>query len=233
MNLFYAPPSDISGNSVTIHGQEAKHIARVLRFGTGDIIHITDGSGGFYNCVIDRVHKDRLTAIIESSEKKERKLPHITLCLGVIKKRDRLEFAIEKTVEIGADDIILFTGDNSEREKVRLDRIQGVALSAMKQSKGLWLPEVKLANSLKDAVQQTGNEAIVVTADEQYENTIKSTELPDSGNYLLIVGPEGGFSKRERDYLDSIKSIRYSLGERRLRAETAAMVMVDRFKQPR
>ena len=232
MNLFYASPSDIFGKSVTIHGQEAKHITRVLRLGEGDIIHITDGTGTLFNCRIERVHKDRLTASIESSEKKERKLPSVILCLGIIKKRDRLEFAIEKAVELGADEFVLFSGDNSEREKVRLDRVQGVALSAMKQSKGMWLPEVKLASSLKEAVQQAGDDTTVITADEQLGDTINSTDIPDSRKYLLVVGPEGGFSAREREFLDSIQSIQYSLGERRLRAETAAMVIVDRFKQP-
>ena len=233
MNLFYASPSEILGNSITIHGQEAKHITRVLRFGMGDTIHVTDGEGNLYSCIIERVDKGLLTADIQSSEKKERKLPHITLCLGIIKKRARLEFAIEKAVELGADEIVLFSGDNSEREKVRLDRVQGVALSAMKQSKGFWLPEVKLANSLKDAVQQAGNDITVVTADEQFEETINPAEIPDSRKYLLVIGPEGGFSAKERGFLDSIQSIRYSLGERRLRAETAAMVMLDRIKQPR
>ncbi|TVR14168.1 MAG: 16S rRNA (uracil(1498)-N(3))-methyltransferase [Balneolaceae bacterium] len=231
MNLFYASPSDILENSVTIHGQEAKHISKVLRFGEGDTIQITDGAGTLYNCIIERVHKERLTAIIERSEKEMRKLPHVTLCLGIIKKRDRLEFAVEKSVELGADAILLFSADNSEREKVRLDRVEGIVLSAMKQSKGLWLPEVYLANSLKDVVQKAGDDTTIVTADEQLNMTIDPEKIPDSRKYFLIVGPEGGFSKRERDFLNSMQSTRYSLGERRLRAETAAIVMVDRFKQ--
>ncbi|MCC5940231.1 MAG: 16S rRNA (uracil(1498)-N(3))-methyltransferase [Balneolaceae bacterium] len=229
MNLFYAIPSDFSESSVSIHGQEAKHISRVLRFSEGDSISVTDGEGGTYQCEIETIGKERLTARIKSKEISERVLPFITLCLGLIKKRDRLEFAVEKSVELGADRIILFSGDNSERAKVRVDRIQGVALSAMKQSMGLFLPEVIITNSLKEAVKSAEPDVNIVVADEQLEPK-SGPQMNKWDKFLLIVGPEGGFSNREREFLDTIKCEKYSLGERRLRAETAAIVMVDRFK---
>lgn len=228
MNLFYAKPSDFIGDSVSISGQEAIHILRVLRHSQGDKITITDGEGVIYHCEIETVKKDRLTALIQSTETVERTLPLITLCMGVIKKRDRLEFALEKAVEIGADRVILFLGDNSERSKVRLDRLQVIARSAMKQSKGAYLTEVVLADSLMDAVSNPGNNKIIV-ADEQLDSSTEWETLRHD-NYMLIVGPEGGFSDRERAYLNTVRAEKYSLGAKRLRAETAAILMVDRFK---
>lgn len=229
MNLFYANPADIVNSTITIRGQEANHISRVMRHSVGDELQVTDGTGNLFTCIIDHIQKDQLTAKIQSSEKSEKATPQVTLCMGMIKKRDRLEFAIEKAVELGVDEIILFVGDNSERTKVRIDRLEGVVLSAMKQSLRNHLPSVRFKKSLIDVIRLNPDDFQIVVADEK---SGLSDEILSSGisNYLLIVGPEGGFSDKERQFLNSFNTITCSLGKKRLRAETAAIVMVDRFK---
>ena len=230
MNLFYAEPKDVKPPQIYLRGQEAKHAGKVLRFRTGDSIHITDGRGIIYQCKIARIDSESVVADIVTSEAEEKKHPEISLLIGLIKKRDRLEFAIEKCVELGANRIILFPGDHSEKEKIRIDRAEAAVKSAMKQSIRCYLPEIILEDNLRNALKKFSKGKTVVVADETKggkENlTIANSE---EAGYLLVIGPEGGFSKSERIALDEAGAIAYSLGEKRLRTETAAIVITDRF----
>ncbi|MCC5905801.1 MAG: 16S rRNA (uracil(1498)-N(3))-methyltransferase [Balneolaceae bacterium] len=229
MNLFYADPDDIIPPEIRIKGQEAKHITRVLRYAVGDSLKVTDGHGTRYRCTISGISKEQVSAKIEDTETEERQKPFVTLCLGIIKKRDRLEFAVEKAVELGADEIILFKGSYSEKGKVREDRIRSTVLAAMKQSLRLFLPDVRVVNSLNQTLESADEKTVIVMADETAGGT---TELVlKSDRYLLIIGPEGGFSDIERDILKNLNATSYSLGPKRLRTETAAIVMTDRFKE--
>lgn len=230
MNLFYVLPSEIHQNKIMMKGSEASHITRVMRYRVGDTVYLTDGRGHLYNCEIEAAGKNQLTARIVSSKKEELVLPRVILCMGMIKKRDRLEFAIEKAVELGADQLIFFVGDNSERSKAREDRLQGIALSAMKQSKRLYLPEISVKPSLKAVLDLAEPDIKIFVADEERTEESPIERFTGVDNFMLIVGPEGGFSKRERNYLQDLSTATYSLGNKRLRAETAAIVMVDRFK---
>ncbi len=228
MNLFYADPADIYSHEIHIKGQEANHIFKVLRYSQGDSLQITDGRGSLYRCTISGISKEQVTAQIKKQETEVRKKPFVTLCLGIIKKRDRLEFAVEKAAELGADDIILFKGGHSQKGKVREDRIRSAALAAMKQSLRLFLPGVRVVNSLNKALETAGENTALVMADETAAENSGTPQNSDS--YFLIIGPEGGFTEEERGLLKSLNVIPFSLGPKRLRAETAAIVMVDRFK---
>jgi 16S rRNA (uracil1498-N3)-methyltransferase len=230
MNLFYAEPKDVNPPQIYLRGQEAKHAGKVMRFRTGDSIFITDGLGVIYHCKIAMINSESVAADIVTTEIEERKRPDISLLLGLIKKRDRLEFAIEKCVELGAARIILFKGDHSEKVKVRIDRAEAAAKSAMKQSLRFYLPEIVMEDNLRIALNKYSKGNIVIAADETKGGEEKLKTVDNSGaGYLLVIGPEGGFSKSERVALDDAGAITYSLGSKRLRTETAAIVITDRF----
>ncbi len=228
MNLFYVDPDNIIPPEIHILGQEAKHIARVLRYTVGESLDVTDGRGKRYRCTISGNSKEQVSVKIEETETEVRQEPFVTLCLGIIKKRDRLEFAVEKAVELGADEIILFKGSYSEKGNVREDRIRSTVLAAMKQSLRLFLPDVRVVNSLKQALESADEKAVIVMADETAGG--HTEPVLQSDRYHLIIGPEGGFSDGERDILKSRNATPYSLGPNRLRTETAAIVMTVRFK---
>lgn len=230
MNLFYQPDAGKSLPLIRLIDQEAKHATRVMRMREGDRIEITDGAGNGYHCKIESVGKDELSARVIEAWTEEKLRPELTLLLGVIKKRDRLEFALEKCTELGISRITLFTGDHSEKQKVRLDRAESAVLSAMKQSQRLWLPDVTLAGSLDEALSESdSNSARIIMADEE-EDRSGFPEFDPQEHLKLVIGPEGGFSKRERRMLAESGATPVSLGEKRLRAETAAMVITDRFR---
>lgn len=228
MNLFYAIPKDIQPTTVTIRDQEAVHITKVLRFQTGDKLHVTDGVGNLYLCEINNIQKSIVELSIVDKKSEKRSTPFTTLCIGNIKKRDRLEFAAEKATELGVDRLIIFRGDHSQKEKIRKDRIESTVLSAMKQSTRLFLPEILFEDSLKSVLYHQKEGELLLMADETTDSVLNKDQSQDS--VFMIVGPEGGFSKNERELLNDHNAHRLSLGNKRLRTETAAIVMVDRFK---
>lgn len=232
MNLFYAKSDDIHGNSILIEGQEAIHISKVLRHSKGDEILLTDGLGNEFNCKIINVEKKSVYLDILSTQSHPKSNPQIILCMGIIKKRDRLEFAVEKTVELGVSKIVLFEGEHSQKGNVREDRLESTAISAMKQSLRFHLPQVVVEKNISDAISKHTRNSILVLADETVEES-NQVEESLSDEYFLIVGPEGGFSLNEREVVKSFGPEYYSLGKHRLRAETAAIAMVDRFSNPK
>lgn len=228
MNIFYSPANLITPKLLKLTGQEAKHATKVLRIRLGDQIHVTDGAGNLYLCNVSEIQKSNVICNILETKSEERKAPFITLVVGLIKKRDRLEFAVEKSVELGVDEVIVFRGDHSEKGNVRLDRLESTVLSAMKQSMRVFLPKVKFAENLADAIESNEEAGSLIYADETIEKGLSKSILDNK--VMLVVGPEGGFSESERNLLKTNEGIPYSLGEKRLRTETAAVTMTDRYK---
>jgi len=228
MNIFYSPLSSITPNSLKLTGQEAKHATKVLRIRPGDQIHVTDGAGKLYQCNVSEVQKSDVVCTILDTKVEERKSPFVTLVVGLIKKRDRLEFAVEKSVELGADEIVVFRGDHSEKGNVRLDRLESTVLSAMKQSLRVFLPKVRFTENLSVAIKSNEEAGSLIYADETIEKGLSKSLLDNK--VMLVVGPEGGFSESERNQLKKEGGVAYSLGDKRLRTETAAVTMTDRYK---
>lgn len=238
MNQFLISSADITGTLLSLQGTEARHAIQVLRLRKGDIFLATDGRGLQVRAEVTDVRQDTLLAEVRERTDELEPSSKITVALGLLKKRDRLEFAVEKLTELGAQRIVLFQGDHSERSHARPDRLEGIVQSALKQSLGSWLPELCVVDSLEEVFDISGIADLdeIYLADETIasQSTQKPVEksLEDSiltpqqrPQRLLLIGPEGGFSKREREWLDANhpECRAVSLGKRRLRAETAAI----------
>lgn len=227
MNQFYVASNQISENTLTLEGQEAKHAAKVLRKGVGQSITATDGEGRRYTGTIESIRKDRVTVHIEKAEQYRKPDHEIILSLGLIRKRDRLEFAAEKATELGVTSICLFRGDHTEPFNVRMDRVESAVVSAMKQSLRVFLPEIKLFNSIDDLAGFLSEDVQFIVANQQGDFNTDITL--NSQSKALFIGPEGGLSLREKNILQERNAVSISLGDFRLRAETAAMVLSERF----
>lgn len=231
MNIFYAPPSQINNGFVELLDQEAKHASNVLRAKEGDKLVIVDGKGGRYEGPIQRITDKSIQVQIENQQKIPVSDPELILGMGIIKKRDRLEFAIEKAVELGASHICLFRSEHTIKENVRVDRLEAKALSAMKQSLRARLPEISLFESF-GAMLESFPDAQYLAAHEKVEANDRPIPPPKTGGgekLLLLVGPEGGFSSDEIAVLRE-KDVRLiSLGRNRLRTETAAVAFLSQF----
>ncbi|MEX0779887.1 MAG: RsmE family RNA methyltransferase [Balneolales bacterium] len=226
MNLFYAPPEQVQGRTLTLAGDEARHASKVLRYQVGDAIFITDGVGNQYEGRVEVAGKNDLQVSILHKHFTP-KPGELILVLGVLKNRQRLEFAIEKAVEIGSTKIILFKSDHSERSKVNVDRLQTIAGSAMKQSLRSYLPAIQYHHSLEDAIGDYKNMSLITAHEKQKNETLEIFKLDT--DYLALVGPEGGFSEDEMQLMKDNKARIISLGDHRLRAETAVVALLSRF----
>jgi 16S rRNA (uracil1498-N3)-methyltransferase len=211
---------------LTLHEQEAVHCSLVLRKKAGDIIYVIDGKGNRHKCGIDKLSKREVECTILSSENKT-KSEHITIAIAPTKNRDRLEWMIEKLVEIGVERIILINTTNTERTRTNMDRIQKKVISAVKQSLRFYMPEV---------LEMDYSAALELVADQKYiahcyDEQAKTEYSSDSTTkQLILIGPEGDFTTAEveKAFVAGFQGL--DLGEFRLRTETAAIVAVSRFQ---
>lgn len=230
MNIFYTPEQYIFGSYLELHDQEVRHASKVMRYQLGDDITVVDGNGGRYTGKIAQIAKSTITVTIEARETIDPPKPDLTLGMGIIKKRDRLEFAVEKATELGVSKIMLFRAAHTIKQNVRMDRLEMTALSAMKQSLQAHLPKITVEDSLEDLL--AGFEDVSVLA--AHEQTKQSARILDKHKQkeqlLLLVGPEGGFSSTELDHITRQKNGKLiSLGANRLRSETAVVVFLSQF----
>lgn len=228
MNIFYCPPSDINGDIAELGENETRHASKALRFREGDTITFTDGTGGWYEGTIIRMLNDSAQIKIASHKKIPPYIPHLVLAMGIIKKRDRLEFAVEKATELGASDICLFQSRHTVKENVRMDRLESTVLSAMKQSQRAWLPEIKLFPSLGKLLE-TYRDTYCLAAHEKVNKEPVIGHSIGNDKILLLIGPEGGFSDSEIEEVRQRGGRLVSLGDYRLRTETAAIAFLSRF----
>jgi 16S rRNA (uracil1498-N3)-methyltransferase len=228
MNLFYI---EDSGNpdqmdDFILKGQEAIHAAKVLRIREGDPILATDGNGTVFRGEVKSASQKLLRAVIQEKFNHPRQEPEITVAIGNIKKRDRLEFAVEKAVELGVGKIIIFHAGNSEKKRVRLDRLRSTALVAMKQSLRAWYPDVIELQNLETVLETRNDYDETFIADEQLGPETESAMWDMEAKKLLyIVGPEGGFTGFERELFNQYGCKSFSLGPYRLRTETAVVAI--------
>lgn len=228
MNIFYAATDQIHGDVIELVGQEAMHASRVLRYQEGDDIVVVDGKGGRYLCVVKQATSSVLKAEIEEMEEIKAPKPEKVLGMGLIKKRDRLEFAVEKAVELGISEIVLFRSRHTVKQTVRIDRLEATVLAAMKQSLRAWLPNVQLFDSLGGVMDHYTNHKILL-AHKTKDDPVSPTNFTGADKLLILVGPEGGFSQSEIKQAESREGQTISLGNYRLRTETAALTILSRL----
>lgn len=238
MNQFLIPsPTIPNPPHVHLEGDEAKHAIKVLRLRQGDRCLVTDGKGFQAHCTVEEVYQSALSLRVDEVLEVVSPYPEITIALGLLKKRDRIEWALEKCTELGVAGLWMVQMDHSERSVVKLDRAQAVVESALKQSKGAFMPDIQVFDSLDEVLKPENLSSFdrVVLADETAsgEGIAPKQEITSSpenlSKILVIIGPEGGFSARERELLISLSDSNIaqiqplSLGPNRLRAETAAI----------
>lgn len=221
IELFYALPEFISENIIYLYGEEFNHAVKVLRIKSGDKIFITDGIGKINECLIQNIKKDYIEATILNSKKYHNKFERVILCLPKLKNPERLKFAIEKCVELGVTNFIIFNSDRTISKSNNSNRWNKIALAAMKQSLRSFLPKIDVMENLFAIAKLSGEKIIF---EQNSQQTIETLTLLDEITYF-IFGPEGGISDREMDLFN--KENIYKLTQNRLRSETAIIFAVS------
>lgn len=224
MQLFYNPSLDNSFKQFFFSAEESKHILKVLRKQEGDILHITNGKGYLFKAEILVANARKCKAQIISTEKSIPKRYKLHLVVAPTKMNDRYEWFLEKATEIGVDEITPIICEHSERKVVKHERMERVLQSAMKQSLQTHLPKLNPAISYKEFMnQEMGGLKFIAHCDEGEKMELKRRVAADK-DIIILIGPEGDFSKSEINLAKSKNFVPVSLGNNRLRTETAAIV---------
>ncbi|MGS2761996.1 16S rRNA (uracil(1498)-N(3))-methyltransferase [Sinomicrobium sp. M5D2P9] len=225
MNLFYSP--DITGEKkqFTFDKEESRHIVRVLRKSEGDSIYLTNGKGWIFQAEITLADIRHCTARITEKSRQEPRNYYIHLAVAPTKMNDRYEWFLEKATEIGIDEITPVICEHSERTVVKTERLEKIVQSAMKQSLSAYLPKLNPPVPLESLLQQEADGQLFIAHCEEdgERHRLKEKVVPEQ-KVTVLIGPEGDFSIKEIALALNKGYIPVSLGNTRLRTETAAVV---------
>lgn len=233
MELFYS--NDIEGGICRLDKDESGHCAKVLRHRCGDEISVIDGCGTLYRCRITCDNPKGVEAMVLTCEENWGGHPyHLHMAVCPTKNNDRYEWFAEKACEVGLDRISPVIGEHSERRVFKTSRLEKILVSAAKQSLKAAVPSVSEPVSVKEFIQEAaGTEALKLIAycfeDERVpRRSIKEVlEGFDGTDIIVMIGPEGDFSKTEAEMALEHGFIPVHLGASRLRTETAAVTAVE------
>ncbi len=229
MHLFYQPNfSEISA----LTDDEAFHAAKVLRLREGEAVQVTDGKGSWFEAKVRQTTPKRCDLQIVQQTSCQPRPYSIEIALAPTKNLDRIEWFVEKATEIGIDKISFFYTKHSERRTMKLERLQKIAVSAMKQSLQAYLPEITevgdfekwlLTLSKFGTLTKLSQKFIAHLPDNQVPEHLLKKALPGQ-NYTVLIGPEGDFTEAEIQLTQQNDFQMVTLGNTRLRTETAALV---------
>jgi len=224
MQLFYTPDIDTASDTYYLNEEESKHCVRALRLQTGDQVQLIDGKGNFFDATITEAHPKRtLLRIISVQKEFNKRNHHLHIAIAPTKNIERLEWFLEKATEIGIDEISLIICQRSERKEAKVERLNKVITSAIKQSIKAYHPVLNEAIAFNKLIAAPFDGQKFIAHCETGDKLTLKEQLKPSGKYLILIGPEGDFAPKEiTDALNyDFKAI--TLGESRLRTETAAL----------
>ncbi|MCB0279857.1 MAG: 16S rRNA (uracil(1498)-N(3))-methyltransferase [Calditrichaeota bacterium] len=220
-DLFFLTESDrIDEKQITLNSSDVHHIVTVFRKKSGDRIEISDGQFKRYTCRIVMADKKQIVLEIESIELIQKKLPQIKLCNALL-KGSNFDLQLEKSVELGATEFQPLITDNIQANKSKVGKWRDVILKASKQAKQYQLPVIYEPTKLRQ-MKRKEKELWIVPELGVDTRDLSFSDFESIHTICIFIGPEGGFSKAEVDFFHSNHAVFISLGDLRLRAETAA-----------
>jgi 16S rRNA (uracil1498-N3)-methyltransferase len=236
---FYASPAELDGNRVRLSLDESHHLIRVLRLNRGDEVFVFDGYGREYRCKFDKVENQRAVLEIVEALSDEVESPlHLTLAQALA-KGEKFDFVVQKATELGVNRIVPIASEhadlklNREQAEKKVERWQRISLEALKQCGRRRLVEINMPLTLADFLNASREQASgrksqspVVYFNERGGLLIKEAldKLVDKGTVMALIGPEGGWSDDEIEFMNERGCLALTLGRRVLRTETAAIV---------
>ncbi|WP_291866387.1 16S rRNA (uracil(1498)-N(3))-methyltransferase [Maribacter sp.] len=224
MQLFYNPNLDEQTSDFIFSEEESKHIVRVLRKKESDTLSITNGKGLLLTAEIILANAKRCKAQIIACVKKHHKKKWLHIAVAPTKNNDRYEWFLEKATEIGIDEITPIICEHSERKVIKQERLEKVIQSAMKQSLQCYLPKFNPAISYKEFIKKEHKGLLFIAHCENEEKVELKRRATADKDITILIGPEGDFSSSEIKSAYEANFLPVSLGENRLRTETAALV---------
>lgn len=224
MQLFYNPDIDETTESFSFDKEESRHIIKVLRKKDSDILHVTNGLGFLFETEITLASDNKCTVQVLSVKKADEPKFRLHLAVAPTKMNDRFEWFLEKATEIGIQEITPIFCDRSERKAINPERFEKIILSAMKQSNETFLPKLNPAVSFKEFIKQKNEGLNLIAHCEETDKKSLKEILKPNENVTMLIGPEGDFSEKEIALALENNFQPVTLGNTRLRTETAAIV---------
>jgi 16S rRNA (uracil1498-N3)-methyltransferase len=225
MQLFYTP--DIVGDDYVLNEEESRHCIKVLRKDIGDVIHLIDGKGGFYTAeIVDAHPKKTALKVLEKKKNWEKRNYYLHIAIGPTKNNSRIEWFLEKATEIGIDEISFIECKHSERAVIKVDRLEKIVTSAVKQSIKAYHPTLNNLTDFTAFIKEQANfdGKKLIAHCREGEKEILWKRISANEKVLILIGPEGDFSNEEVNLAFKAGFIPISLGSQRFRTETAAIV---------
>ncbi len=238
MHWFYVEKSQISDERISITGSDVNHIKNVLRMEIGEHVVICDREGKDYYCEILSLGKDEVVAKINQINDTESELPAKLYLFQGIPKKDKMELIVQKAVELGVHEVIPVSMkrcvakiEDGKKEAKKLERWQGIATSAAKQSGRGIIPQIHSVMSFKEAVSYGKELMYCIVPYEQakdMDTTVKQVKEACKGKSIgIFIGPEGGFDEKEIEAIEEAGFHAITLGKRILRTETAGLTILS------
>lgn len=220
MQIFTASDDELASNS--LNEIESKHCVRVLRKKNGDTINITNGKGKLIKAEITDAHQKHCSFKIINEENTPKSTPDLHIAIAPTKNIDRFEFFLEKVTEIGISEITPLLCFHSERKNIKLERLEKIVTSACKQSKNFHFPKLNDLTPIKELLKNNEDQKLIAHCTETNKKHLKDYKFGKPT--LILIGPEGDFSEEEINWATENNFEPISLGESRLRTETAGIV---------
>ncbi|MDZ4792695.1 MAG: RsmE family RNA methyltransferase [Bacteroidota bacterium] len=230
--FFYISAYDTAQKHLVLDEDTSRHLVQVLRMKAGELLNLTDGKGNLITCEIVEEHKKHCTVLVKETMYKAQSARSVSVAISLIKNANRFEWFLEKATEIGVSEIIPLICERTEKEKFRQDRMQGIVISAMLQSQQCWLPLLQEPQQFKEFVTASSGNASRFIAHcmegnkQALSDLLKEScgQINSSSHLLISIGPEGDFTEKEIEQALQQGFIPVTLGETRLRTETAGVV---------
>lgn len=235
MNIFYEPAINRNEKQILLNEQEADHALKVLRYKVGDDLKLIDGRGNFYDTQVQSIVKKQCWLKVLNFHAEKSNRPYRHLIIPPLKNRNRMEWMVEKAVEMGVQAISLVKFEHVERSRVNHDRVKRLLVSAMKQSMRATLPRYQVFESLDECLSsvEDADQRLIAECQTPGKSALGEIYQP-SQSVHFIFGPEGDFASQELSLARDKGFQPVSLGSLRLRAETApiaAMAMLEAIDQ--
>lgn len=224
--FFYIKEYDGTNKNIVLDEETSRHVVQVLRMKTGEQLNLTDGKGNLFTCEITEDHKKHSEVNVKGTRHKTQGTRKVSVAISLLKNANRFEWFLEKATEIGVSEIIPLLCERTEKEKFRFDRMQGICISAMLQSQQCWLPVLQEPTKFEDLGNwkcKNGVNFIAHCIDDE-KQALAHQHINTLANLLICIGPEGDFTQEEIKLALENNFLPVSLGETRLRTETAGVV---------
>lgn len=223
MNLPFFFVEDLKNKKIVLDEDTSKHIINVLRMKQNEEILLTDGKGKKAKAFIVDDNRKKCIVEVSSLQTQEEKKSKIVIGISLIKNSSRFEWFLEKATEIGVSEIIPLICTRTEKEKFRYDRMQNILISAMLQSQQCWLPVLHEPTELEKAIEFTAEQKFIAHCSEAKKQNLHQV-ISQFANQLILIGPEGDFTEQEITAALQKGYQPVTLGNNRLRTETAGIV---------